>query len=337
MKHIVLIIFLFIGIATSAQEVSPQLDIAMTFMRQGDYANAVLVLKRAHEEDPGNVSLAKNLALCYYYQNEYKKGLEIIKPFFEKDNADDQCYQIAANMYLELNQNKEAEKLLKKGLKKFPDSGTLYNDLGELQSKLKDADAIKQWELGIEHDPAFPKNYYNAARYYYLSSDKVWCLLYGEIFVNIEPNSVKSAEIKALLTESYKKLFTNLHLENEKKVNSFSGAFLQTMQSQSAIAAEGITTESLTMIRTRFLLDWNNRFAVTYPYHLFEFQTRLLQEGIFDTYNEWLFESNRSLPAYQNWINTHSTEFAAFDRLQKSIVFRMPYGEYYHSVGVKSK
>ena len=337
MKHVVLIIFLFIGIATSAQEVSPQLDIAMTFMRQGDYANAVLVLRRAHEEDPGNVSIAKNLALCYYYQEVYKKGLEIIKPFFDKDSADDQCYQIASNLYLQLDQDKEADKLLKKGLKKFPNSGTLYNDLGELQSKSKNADAIKQWESGIEHDPAFPQNYYNAARYYYLSSDKVWCLIYGEIFVNIEPNSVKSAEIKALLTESYKKLFTDLHLYNEKTENNFAGAFLKTMQSQSAIAAEGITTESLTMIRTRFLLDWNNKYAGTYPYHLFDFQTRLLQEGIFDAYNEWLFESSRSLPSYQNWINTHSPEFAAFDRLQKSIVFRMPAGQYYHSIEVKGK
>lgn len=337
MRYVIFFIFLFSCILVDAQDVSPQLDIAMTFMRQGDYANAVLVLKRAHEADFANSSIAMNLALCYYYQNEYKKGLALINPYLEKDSTEEQFFQIGANMYQGADQVKEAEKLLKQGLKKFPNSGSLYNDLGELQWKLKDNNAIKQWELGIRFDPDFPKNYYNAARYYYLTPDKVWCLLYGEVFVNMIPNSAPSSEIKELLTESYKKLFMDFHLEEEKIDNPFSRSFLLTMQSQSAIASEGITTESLTMIRTRFLLDWNNKFAAIYPFHLFEFQTKLLQEGIFDAYNQWLFESSRNLPSYQNWINTHPTEFAAFDRLQKSNMFRMPVGEYYHTEEIKVK
>lgn len=336
MKHIVFLFILFVSISCVAQEASPQLDIAMTFMRQGDYANAVLVLKNAHAENPSDLSIAKNLALCYYYQNDYKKGLQTINPFLESINSDDQCFQIAVNMHLALDQRNDAEKIIKSGLKKFPNSGGLYNDLGEMQWKMHDANAIKQWESGIQHDPSFPKNYFNAARYYYLTPNKVWCLLYGEIFVNMEPHSQQSAEIKELLAESYKKLFTDI-LPDDKTVNGFSKSFLQTMQSQSSIASAGITTESLIMIRTRFLLDWNNRFAITYPFHLFEYMTKMLQEGIFEAYNQWLFESSHNLPAYQNWINTHPSEFAAFDRIQKNNMFRMPVGEYYHITELKAK
>ena len=35
-------------------------------------------------------------------------------------------------------------------------------------------------------DPSFGSNYYNACKYYYYNKSKVWCLIYGEIFVNIE-------------------------------------------------------------------------------------------------------------------------------------------------------
>ena len=336
MKHIVFLFILFTGYSCVAQDASPQLDIAMTFMRQGDYANAILVLKNAHEETPADLSIAKNLALCYYYQNDNKKGLQTIKPFLESANSDDQCFQIAANMHLALDQPKDAEKLIKTGLKKFPNSGGLYNELGEMQWKKHDVNAIKQWEAGIQHDPSFPKNYYNAARYYYFTPDKIWCLLYGEIFVNMEPHSQQSAEIKELLSESYKKLFTDI-LPGDKTENGFSRSFLHTMESQVPLASGGITTESLIMIRTRFLLDWNNGFAAAYPFHLFEYMTKMLQEGIFDAYNQWLFESSHNLPAYQNWINTHPSEFAAFDRIQKNNMFKMPAGEYYHITDAKIK
>src|SRR5215218_336700 len=109
------------------------------------------------------------------------------------------------------------EKVYRKGLKKFPESGPLYNDLGELQWSQQDYDAIKQWEKGIETDPSYSKNYYNAARFYFMSTDKVWSILYGEIFLNMEPMSARAPEIKQLLMDSYKKLFTDTDLEQGSK------------------------------------------------------------------------------------------------------------------------
>lgn len=322
------IFFLCLSFAmfTHAQEVSPDLDLAKTFMRQGDYSNATLVLRRAYELDPQNMALAKNLALCYFFQQENKKGLEVILPLLNKENVDDQCYQIACNMYQALDQFKEAEKIYKSGLKKFPASGPLYNDLGELLWKKQNFDAIRQWEKGIQSDPSYPANYYNASRHYYFSTDKVWSLIYGEIFVNMEPNSIRSAEIKELLSESYKKLFMEKNLNEIKTKNAFSKKFLEVMQAQSAIASQGVNTESLTMIRTRFILNWDYE---KFPYKLFEYHKQLLQEGLFETYNKWLFESTTNIASFQNWINTHAAEFNAFDRMQKNRVFRMPAGQYY--------
>jgi len=249
----------------------------------------------------------------------------------EREDADDQLFQIVGDIYLALDQAKECEKLYKKGLKKFPASGPLYNELGELLWSEKDFSAIKQWEKGIEMDPGFSRNYFNAARYYYLTTDKVWSILYGEIFLNIEPMGNDASEMKNILLESYKKLFREADLEKSNTdKNAFVLAFLHIMNKESAVAATGLDAESLTMIRTRFILDWYHEYGDKFPFRLFDLQKQLLQEGMFDAYNQWIFSAAQNLPAYQNWTEAHPYEYSELMRFQRGRIFKMPAGQFYH-------
>ncbi|MGG9961958.1 tetratricopeptide repeat protein [Ferruginibacter sp. SUN106] len=327
--------FLIVSIAftATAQDAAQLHETARTFMRQADYANAILVLNRATKLDPKNIEILKDLGLNYYFSKDYAKALEIYKPLLDRPDADDQCFQVAGDIYLATDNPKECEKVYKRGLKQFPQSGALYNELGELLWAQKDYTAIKQWEKGIQSDPGFSKNYYNACKYYYFTTDKTWSILYGEVFLNIEPSSTLSPEIKNILLESYKKLFAEANLENEKnnpEKNAFTQAFLQTMNKQSNLAASGINTESLTMIRTRFILDWFTDFGNKFPFKLFELQRQLLQEGMFDAYNQWIFTAAQNLPAYQNWINLNANEYNELTRFQRGRIFKIPSGQYYH-------
>lgn len=300
-------------------------------MRSGDYSNAVLILNRSLAEDPKNTAVAKDLALSYYYQKDNAKALETIKPVLDRDDADDQCYQIAGNIYKQLEQTKECEKLYKKGIKKFPESGPLYNELGELQLNDKNFEAIKNWEKGIEVDPGYARNYYNAAKYYFYTTDKVWSILYGEMFINMEPTGRNTAEMKQILLDSYKKLFTDANLEqNNKDKSPFVKQYLHLMNNQTSVAAAGINAESLAMIRTRFILDWFAAKDTKMPFRLFNYHSQLLKEGMFEAYNQWLFSAAENLSAYQNWTNTHAAENNAFMALQKGRIFKVPAGEYYH-------
>jgi tetratricopeptide (TPR) repeat protein len=300
-------------------------------MQQGDYANALLVLNRATQLDPHDIDIAKDLAFNYYLQKDFNKGLEVIKPLLDREDADDQCYQIAGNIYKQLEQVKECDKLFRKGIKKFPESGAMYNELGELLWAQQDFSAIKQWEKGIEIDPGFPKNYYNACKYYYLTTDKVWSILYGEIFINMETMSSRTPEVKSILLDSYKKLFADVQLSlPEDQKNKFTDAFVKTMNKQSLVAANGINAETLTMIRSRFILDWYKEYADKLPFKLFELQQQLLQNGMFDMYNQWIFGSVQNLAAYQNWIASHAAEYEEFNKFQRGRVFKFPAGQYYH-------
>jgi len=305
---------------------------AKTFMRQGDFDNAVIILNRALLLDKNNLDMEKDLAMSYYYKRDYQKALDEVNILLDRDDADVVCYQIAGNVYKALEEVKDCERVYKAGLKKFPNSGALYSEYGELLWAKKDFSAVDLWEKGIRLDPAYSGNYYNAALFYFYTKDKVWSLLYGEIFVNMESLSERGASMKQLLLNGYKeKLFAdaNLMAGQEKNKNEFSKAFLTCMDKQSSLVTRGISTETLTMIRTRFILEWFDKYATRFPYKLFDYQRQLIQEGIFNAYNEWLFGTVENLAAYDNWTKTHDEEYRNFTAFQKTRIFKMPQGQYY--------
>ena len=86
------IVFLLALIA-NAQEQDPKKlhESAKTFIRQGDYSNAVLVLNRLLKNDANNLELLKDLAFAYYLNKDYARALETAKPFEERKDTDVQA------------------------------------------------------------------------------------------------------------------------------------------------------------------------------------------------------------------------------------------------------
>ena len=309
-------------------------ETAKTFMRSGDFDNAIIVLNRALQNDSKNLEMQKDMVMCYYLKRDFAKASEGVKTLIDRDDADVVVFQIAGNIYKALEQPKECEKLYKKGLKKFPKSGPLLSEYGELLWATKDFAAIKQWEEGIKADPGYSGNYYNAAMFYFYTKDKVWSLIYGEIFINMESLSERGAAMKQLLLQGYKeKLFADADLMKGEEGNKseFAKTFLGSMARLSSLANKGLTAETLTMIRTRFILDWFTNNASRYPFRLFDYQRQLLSEGMFNAYNQWLFGTSENLAAYENWTKTHTEEYNTFSAFQQNRVFRMPPGQYYQA------
>jgi tetratricopeptide (TPR) repeat protein len=278
--------------------------------------------------------MLKDLAFLSYLKRDFAKSIEISKSLIEREDADEQCFQVLGMTYKAIAEHKECNKLYKKGLKKFPNSGVLYNDFGELLAMDKDFNgAIEQWELGIQTDPNYSGNYFNAANYYGRADNIFPILIYGELFINLESYSTRTADIKALLLEAYKKLFTGDNISkllNDKKTGSFQKLFLTTIEKSKALAAEGVSSESLTAIRTRFSLDWyHEKSQDKFPFRLFDHQQYLLSEGLFDAYNQWIFGAATSPSAYQIWNQAHEKQATDFKQFQHSRVFKIPTGQYY--------
>jgi Tfp pilus assembly protein PilF len=335
-KYFFLLVATIFVITSFAQPDDPKklYETAKNFMRTGDFDNAIIVLTRALAQDKNNLEMQKDLVMSYYFKRDYTKAVEGVTALMDRDDADVVTFQIAGNVYKALEDPKNCERAYKRGLKKFPKSGPLYSEYGELLWSAKDFSAITQWEKGIEVDPAYSGNYYNAAVYYFYTKDKVWSILYGEIFVNMESISERGAAMKEMLLKAYKeKLFADADLmkDQEKNKSEFAKAFLQTMSKESSLASKGLNPETLTMIRTRFILDWYQTYAAKFPFRLFDYQQQLIREGMFDAYNQWLFGPIENLAAYDNWTKTHNEEYTALNNFQKTRIFKMPAGQYYQA------
>jgi len=330
MKFLVFVLLSVMATPLLAQD-SP-LETARSFMKSGDFDNAALVLNKALQANPGDMALQKDLVLAYYYKRDYTRALEALKPVLSRDDADIMAYQIGGNVYKALEEVKEADKMYKKALKKFPASGALYSEYGELLTAQKDNSAIALWEKGIQADPSYAGNYYNAAIYYYHLKDKIWTLIYGETFVNMEYLTERATEMKNLLLSTYKEKLFNVSIAEKDALspkNDFEKAVYQTYQKQSSLTDRGINLQSLNMIRTRFLLDWYATYAAKYPVRLFDYQQQLIREGLWESYNQWLFGLTENLPAFEQWTKTNAEAYTRFDNFQKNRVFKVPKGQYY--------
>ena len=336
MKHLVLL-FIFIGALSSANaQTSKELyKTARGYLMQGDLDNAVLSYNALLKIEPDNIDALNDYCYVLVLNKDYVKAIELGKQLVEKPYANEQSYQTFGMAYKGKAAYKEAENLYKEALKKFPESGVLYNEFGELyamQNKL--SDAITQWEAGIKADPNYSSNYYNAAMYYSkVKEDLFWVIQYGEIFINLESYSAHTALIKVKLFDAYKKMFSGDQLDKlvtNPNNNAFQKAWFTNISTASSVIKNGVTAETLGALRTRFILSWfYNKQNETTPFYLFNHFHYLIKEGLFDAYNQWVFGETASTDDFQLWVNTHTREHNFFKVYQQNKLYKQPAGEYY--------
>ncbi len=304
---------------------------AQALIIRGDYDNALLVLNHAAEMDAGNRDILKDEAYVYYLQRNFAKAIEIGKEITSRSDADVQSYQTLGLAYKATADYASCDKLYKKALKQYPNSGVLYSEYGDLLAQQnKQDEAIKLWEKGIQVDANNNSNYYYAARYYSQKNKPLWAVVYSETFVNIESLTQRTVEIKDILLSNYRKLLTTASLNAlSQSNNSFEKAVATLYSNYTGMYTENLTPEQLTAIRTRFILDWYKNNTPAYNYRLFEHQQLLLQQGMFDAYNQWLFGASASSSTYQFWVNTHSQEMKDWQTYLRSVVYKIPGGQYF--------
>jgi tetratricopeptide (TPR) repeat protein len=329
--YLLLISLLMITAEAQSQEAADLYQKGLQFIYKADYSNAILVLKQAAEKDPKDVNILNDLGLAYFMAGQYKQGYDLLRPVAESSLADDRTFQITAMLLRGGRNIKEADQVYKVGLKEFPKSGPLLADYGEFLQSIDPSTpaALNVWERGISGDPAYPANYFFAAKAYAAKDQNIWAIVYGEIFCNMESYTTRTVEMKEILYECYKRAFA-FELGNSKSKNPFEKEVAAVLEKQKSLTVSGITPELVTAIRTRFILDWyNGGSAERFPLQLFDHQQYLLQQGMYDAYNQWLFGSITNMAVFQNWTQMHAEEYAAFNQMQRNKLFKMPAGQYY--------
>jgi tetratricopeptide (TPR) repeat protein len=329
LKKLQFILFLILSFAVQAQTEWPSPEVEQMYKEgrklhsQGKLREAILLYKRAILIAPDIVILQRDLGQAYYLTGNYDEAENTLDAIIKNGAADEETYVTMSESLLALKEFKKAKNTLNKGLERFPHSGILYHELGKLYEEDEEQkQALKTWLAGIEADPGYHVNYYEAARTYMSTSKPIWAILYGEIFVNLEQQTPRANETRTMLIAAYKRLFNSLAIGEATKYgskqqppafNGFEGAVYNTFLKLSPVVSDGINPENLTMLRARFIMDWRKQYADQYPFSLFTRQEEMLRNGYFDAYNQWLFGKSASMPEYEAWTKFHPQAIPDFE------------------------
>ncbi|MBL4755068.1 MAG: tetratricopeptide repeat protein [Flavobacteriales bacterium] len=327
---------------------------AIKIMDNGEIDKSIKLLKKAKKLDAGNYNYPYEIGYAYFMQKDYENAIKTLTEVIDYKENSDQCFTLLGNIYDIDKQPEKAIEIYKIGLEKFPNSGRLYYELGNVTEVLKNYEAaLESWETGISVSPAYPSNYHTASIYYCkYSTEKIWGVIYGELFINIERGSKKTEQMSKLLFDTYQSSITikskteagvsfskSMQIvvpkEGEEMKLPFSMHYEMTMLLgvTSELEEEELGIKALNNIRTSFIDNWyTNKRDIDYPNIVFDWHKKLIELGYFESYNYWLFmkgngeefdqwyvENKEKFDQFVEWFSGHPMkidEQSNFNRLQ---------------------
>lgn len=304
---------------------------AINEMEAGNIDESIELLEKSIELDPENIHYPYEIAYAHYLDKNYKKSIKILKSLTEHDQVYDRIWQMLGNSYDMDGKQEKAIDTYDNGLELFPNSGILHLERGNMALNKKDYNkALDYYEKGIEAQPNFPSNYYWASKIYMSSTEEVWGIIYGEIFMNLERNSNRTAEISKMLYDIYKKEITftsdtsmtvsfcqqmsmNINeISSEEKMKLPFCMIYEPTLLMSIAFVDSIDIRSLNDIRTGFVENYFKMgHNINYPNVLFDYQKQIKDNGHFEAYNHWiLMKGNEN--EFSNWHENNNAKWDSF-------------------------
>ena len=182
---------------------------------------------------------------------------------------------------------------------------------------------LKRMEESALKDYSKPESYELLATSFGHTTEKVWAVIYGEVYCNLssDPDGIK--RIGSLTYQLYerslsrkgKKLSINLSDNSEVAPNQvpfelhFEISFLLGASLTDNLVPLPLTIQKLTAIRKTQLALWGEKELPRTA--LVRRQEAIASAGHFDAYNHWLFKSARP-EEFNEWLKKHQTQFQAW-------------------------
>jgi len=331
-KTIGLFLLIMLGQPCFGQNPNEKLDQAIKLMDSGKVDESIVLLQEGRKLEPDRFDYPYEMAYAYYMKGEFAESIKILEQIENHKSVSDVLYQLLGNSYDNIKNSKKAIEVYERGLKKFPNSGNLYLELGVMHLDDKDMNvALSYFEKGIEVAPTFPSNYFWASKIFCKSTEEVWGMIYGEIFMNLERNSKRTVEISKLLFDTYKSeiKFTgensfSVSFSKNSTVNASDltnpGAFklpfgvgvYEPTLMLSMLSVKTIDINSLDIIRTNFIDNYFSKgFDKTYPNVLFSYQKQIKDAGHIEAYNHWTLMKGDEA-GFGKWLSSNKEKWDNF-------------------------
>lgn len=183
------------------------------------------------------------------------------------------------------------------------------------QFKQMEQDALKNYSL--------PETYEALATTFANTTERVWGVVYGEVFCNLSSDPERTKQIGALTFELYSKSIStkgggnlSVNLTENAETSGKQPPFESQFEMAFLLGAVpfGADTSSLSIkklanIRKNQISLWKQKNLPETA--LLRRQQAILAAGHFDAYNYWLFQGARP-DEFNEWMKGHQTEFQAW-------------------------
>lgn len=183
--------------------------------------------------------------------------------------------------------------------------------------------ALYWFEKGIEQGPMYEENYYGATTIYFLSTEMVWAVMYGELFMVLSQNDSLKEKISCKLFDAYFNAFILnkgaavadfnstiiVYSDSFERRNKFPEIF-DSFMTESARGIRFIDISALISIRMR-LLNLIKTKATDFMNPLFVYWNEIISKGHWQAYNYWLFAYG-NLNESTKWIKENKQKWNAF-------------------------
>jgi tetratricopeptide (TPR) repeat protein len=307
---------------------------AIDYMDRNLIDDAIKQWDLALIQRPDYVPYRYERALCHVMAKRYEQAIDSLLLIYQDPALFDRGYQLLGNCYDYRGDSTKALTIYHEGLKAFPRSGRLYYEIGSSAFIAGETDkALALWVRGTRVEPRFATNYYWICKGLARTPNKIWSVLYGELFLNLEPSSDRSKEISELLyftwnaalrlgSEDPIRLCSEELLNQPSKQGADQMNFATAFEYTTALAAqkfipdtgvvERLTILQLAEVRETFLKAWQAAgYLDTYQNDVLSWQARIMREGYLKEYLVWIV-SNGDRAQMQNYLSMSSDRFDLF-------------------------
>jgi hypothetical protein len=181
---------------------------------------------------------------------------------------------------------------------------------------------FKQMEQDALKDYSRPESYERLATAFGSSTEKVWAIVYGEVFCNLSPDADHRNAIGSLVYQAYEKSLSNnggklsVNLTENAQAAQGQAPFESQFELAFLFAAtplgDGLmplSVQKLAQIRKNQLSLWSQKKMPSNE--LMRWQQSIITAGNFEAYNYWLFQTAR-VDEFNQWTKEHQAQYQAW-------------------------
>jgi len=301
---------------------------------------------------PDNYLVRYEKLYALYKLGRYGDIVKESKKLLGMKDVGAQAFAMVGNAYDIVGDRDKARKVYKQGLKKFPDFGGLYLELGNIaMSDGNIQESFDYHNMGIEADPNFASNYYRASLVCFMTDNRQpWGLAYAEAEMLLAPNNqerlrdmgssyrdclmnrikVENAGDSVAVAVNFSENTHTAVYESTGEVRiAYEGIFQACMNIAAKRvfrSAEGFTgtIAQMAALRREFVDVYYDVAGNLYgdAMWIYPYQKKVMDAGHWEAYNYFLF--SEALPEeFDLWLDGNREKYEAFVNWFNSDPFRL--------------